>query len=155
DPDRLAGFFAFVQKQQRELQILAYHDVADGGLFAALAEMAFASRCGHDITLDEIAAEPLPALFAEELGAVLQVRASDAGALVHAARDAGLAAAIIGMPVVGDRIRIMRHGNVHIDEARIDLHRAWSSTTHALQVLRDHPESAEQEYARILDATDP
>jgi len=155
DPDRLAGFFAFVQKQQRELQILAYHDVADGGLFAALAEMAFASRCGLDITLDEIAAEPLPALFAEELGAVLQVRASDAGALVHAAHDDGLAAAIVGMPVAGDRVRIMRHGALLLDEARIDLHRAWSSTTHALQVLRDHPESAEQEHARILDTADP
>jgi len=155
DPDRLAGFFAFVQKQHRELQILAYHDVADGGLFAALAEMAFASRCGLDITLDEIAAEPLPALFAEELGAVLQVRASDAGALVHAAHDDGLAAAIVGMPVAGDRVRIMRHGALLLDEARIDLHRAWSSTTHALQVLRDHPESAEQEHARILDTADP
>src|SRR4029079_14145378 len=39
--------------------------------------------------------------------------------------------------------------------ARIDLHRAWSSTTHALQVLHDHPESAEQEHARILDTADP
>jgi len=155
DPDRLAAFFAFVQKQHRELQILAYHDVADGGLFTTLVEMAFASRCGLDITLDEIAAEPLPALFAEELGAVLQVRASDAGALVHAAHDDGLAAAIIGAPVVGDRVRIMRHGALLVDEARIDLHRAWSSTTHAMQVLRDHPESAEQEYARILDTSDP
>ena len=99
--------------------------------------------------------KPLPALFAEELGAVLQVRRSDAGALVHAARDAGLAAAIIGTPTAGDRIRVVRHGALLIDETRIDLHRAWSSTTHALQVLRDNPESAEQEYARILDASDP
>jgi phosphoribosylformylglycinamidine synthase len=97
----------------------------------------------------------LPALFAEELGAVLQVRRSDAGALVHAARDAGLAAAIIGTPTAGDRIRVVRHGALLIDETRTDLHRAWSSTTHALQVLRDHPESAEQEYARILDVADP
>ena len=44
DPDRLAQFFAFVQQQHRQTRVLAYHDVADGGLFATLAEMAFASR---------------------------------------------------------------------------------------------------------------
>ena len=43
DPDRLAQFFAFVQQQHRELQLLAYHDVSDGGLFVTLAEMAFAA----------------------------------------------------------------------------------------------------------------
>ena len=32
--------------------LLAYHDIADGGLFATLAEMAFASRCGLDIGID-------------------------------------------------------------------------------------------------------
>mgnify|MGYP003693990823 CR=1 FL=1 len=56
--------------------LLAYHDVADGGLFATLAEMAFASRCGLDVTLDCASRRMrLPALFAEELGAVVQVRA--------------------------------------------------------------------------------
>ena len=42
-----------------------------------------------------------------------------------------------------------------LDEARIDLHRAWSATTHELQRLRDNPESVDQEYARRLDAADP
>ena len=155
DPDRLAAFFSFIQHERRRTRILAYHDVADGGLFATLAEMAFTARCGLDITLDGIAAEPLPALFAEELGAVIQVRASDAEAMVRTAQDAGLVAAIVGTPVVGDRVRIVRRGAMLLDEARIDLHRAWSSTTHALQVLRDNPDAAEQEYARILDAGDP
>ena len=48
DPDRLAQFFAFVQQQHRQKRVLAYHDVADGGLFVALAEMAFAA--GADST---------------------------------------------------------------------------------------------------------
>ena len=154
-PEALAAFFALVQRQRAEGRVLAYHDVADGGLFATLAEMAFAARCGLAVELDRIAAEPLPALFAEELGAVLQVRAGDAGAVVAAARAAGLAAADVGAPVAGDRVRVLRAGAVLLDEARVDLHRAWSATTNAMQVRRDHPESAAQEYARILDTADP
>ena len=154
-PEALAAFFAFVQRQRADGRLLAYHDVSDGGLFAALAEMAFASRCGLDVTLDGIAAEALPALFAEELGAVVQVRAADADAVAAAARAAGLAAADVGAPVAGGRVRIVHTGAVLLDEARVDLHRAWSATTHAMQVRRDHPESAEQEYARIADDGDP
>ncbi|MFO1314537.1 MAG: phosphoribosylformylglycinamidine synthase [Burkholderiales bacterium] len=154
-PEALAAFFGFVQRQRADGRLLAYHDVADGGLFAALVEMAFAARCGLDVALDDIAAEPLPALFAEELGAVLQVRARDAGAVVAAARAAGLAAADVGTATAGDRVRMARRGVVLLDEARVDLHRAWSATTHAMQVRRDHPESADQEYGRIADTGDP
>jgi phosphoribosylformylglycinamidine synthase len=155
DPDALAATFAYVAHQRHNGMLLAYHDVADGGLFATLAEMAFASRCAIDAVLDGIAAEPLAALFAEELGAVVQVRASDADAFVRGAHDAGIAATIIGKPAAGARVRVLRHGRVLLDESRVDLHRAWSSTTHAMQVLRDNPVAVEQEYARLLDASEP
>ena len=69
--------------------MLAYHDRSDGGLFVTLCEMAFAGRCG--ISIDDAAALAIgglacrawtriswPALFAEELGAVVQVREADA-----------------------------------------------------------------------------
>ena len=60
--------------------LLAYHDRADGGLLATVAEMAFAGHCGVDLSLDLLAAdqqEIVAALFAEELGAVVQVRRED------------------------------------------------------------------------------
>ena len=44
---------------------------------STLAEMAFASRCGLAIELDELPGDALAALFNEELGAVLQVAATD------------------------------------------------------------------------------
>jgi phosphoribosylformylglycinamidine synthase len=68
---------------------------------------------------------------------------------------AGLAVHAIGAPAGHDRIRIRAHGNTLLDASRIDLHRAWSATTHAMQRLRDNPDCADQEYARLLDATDP
>jgi phosphoribosylformylglycinamidine synthase len=44
---------------------------------------------------------------------------------------------------------------VLLDEACVDLHLAWSSTTHALQRLRDNPIAAAEEYGRIQDTSDP
>ena len=38
---------------------------------------------------------------------------------------------------------------------RVALHRAWSETTWQMQSLRDNPDSARQEYDRILDDDDP
>ncbi|MCP1773435.1 phosphoribosylformylglycinamidine synthase [Neisseria perflava] len=102
DAGRLKGFYNAIQQLVAEDKLLAYHDRGDGGLFATLAEMAFASRVGLDVdlsslfetTLNEVSINDrwngytLPnskvenqivtrALFNEELGAVLQIRKSD------------------------------------------------------------------------------
>ncbi|MET0682522.1 MAG: phosphoribosylformylglycinamidine synthase [Casimicrobiaceae bacterium] len=155
DPVRLAAFFAVIQALSVEGRLLAYHDIGDGGLFATVCEMAFASRCGLELAHGAIGADPLSTLFAEELGAVVQVASSERTAVIDVLSAAGLAVHAIGAPASHDRIRICAHGRTLLDASRIDLHRAWSATTHALQRLRDNPESADQEFARLGDATDP
>ena len=154
-PARLSSFFALVQQLHAQDVLLAYHDVSDGGLFVTLAEMAFASRCGMDIDLPGRADDSLAALFAEELGAVIQIRSRGSEAVTRAAADAGIAASVIGAPVAGNRLRIRCGGAIVLDEARADLHLAWSATTHAMQRLRDNPAAADAEYARLADETDP
>ena len=162
DPSRLARFFTLVQALHAEGRLLAYHDVSDGGIFVTLCEMAFASRCGLDVDLPKAeTAKPgtdhvfaLSALFAEEAGAVVQVRRGDAGAVLARAEAAGIIAHAIGSPAAGERIRIRYAGTMLIDESRVDLHRAWSSTTHAMQRLRDEPDTADSEHARITDRSD-
>ena len=52
DPARLVAFFAAIEALSAEGRLLAYHDIGDGGLFATVCEMAFASRCGLDLALD-------------------------------------------------------------------------------------------------------
>ncbi len=157
-PVRLSAFFALVQALHGEGRLLAYHDISDGGIFVTLAEMAFASRCGLDVDLDRDGggAGSLAALFAEELGAVVQVAAADAAEVVARGSHAGIATRIIGKPVRGGDRVIIRHGGARVlDESRVDLHRAWSATTHAMQRLRDNPQAADEEFARILDRDDP
>jgi phosphoribosylformylglycinamidine synthase len=155
DASRLATFFAAIQALAAEDRLLAYHDIADGGLFTTLCEMAFASRCGLDIVLDTGRGDPLAALFAEELGAVIEVRAADRAAVLARIVASGLVGHAIGAPARDGRIRISANGATLLDEARVDLHRAWSATTREMQRLRDNPEVVEQEYARILDLGDP
>jgi phosphoribosylformylglycinamidine synthase len=150
EPTRLAAFFALVQRLSADRRLLAYHDVSDGGLFVTLAEMAVASRCGLDVELPT-GGPALAALFAEELGAVVQVRRGDVERVIAEAHAARIDACSIGAPHAGDRVTIRDRGGVVLDESRRDLHRAWSATTHAMQRLRDNPDAADQEYARLLD----
>jgi phosphoribosylformylglycinamidine synthase len=155
DAARLAGFFAAVQGLHAAGKLLAYHDRSDGGLFASLAEMAFASRCAVTIELDGLTGDTLPALFNEELGAVVQVASRDRHEVVTAFEAAGLHCVAVGAPARGERMRITRGGATIFDASRVELHGAWSETTHALQRLRDNPEAADQEYERIRDVSDP
>jgi len=155
DAERLRSFFDTVQTLHASDRLRAYHDRSDGGLFAALAEIAFASRCGLTVELGALAGTPLESLFNEELGAVLQVDAAHADEVIVAFRAAGLRCESIGSPTRNGQIRIEHNGTVVFDESRTELHRAWSRTSHAMQRLRDNPESADQEFERVLDAGDP
>jgi phosphoribosylformylglycinamidine synthase len=154
DPAHLAAFFATIQELHAEGLLLAYHDISDGGLFATLVEMAFASRCGLEVTLDPNA-DPLAALFAEELGAVVQIAGSNRPWVAQRLGAVGLAAHVIGVPAAHERIRIHAQRRTLLDASRVDLHRAWSATTHAMQRLRDNPECASAEHARLADVDDP
>jgi len=180
DPAKLKAFFGAIQRLNAAGKIVAYHDRSDGGLFATLCEMAFAGRAGVTVYLDNLALDPkqldvdgherqtdvlagsvadriLAALFNEELGAVIQVRKPDRAAVMQSLREAGLSreSQVIGHPNADGQVRVIVNGKPVLAERRVDLHRAWSSVTHAIQRLRDNPACADQEYDRILDEGDP
>ena len=54
DAAALKRFFGAVQALNRDGLLLAYHDRSDGGLFAAVCEMAFAAHCGVTLDLDSL-----------------------------------------------------------------------------------------------------
>jgi len=157
DPKALKAFFDTVQLLNDKGLLIAYHDRSDGGLFAAVAEMAFAGHCGVDLEISELGGEPLAALFSEELGAVVQVRHSDTDEVLQWLHDAGLGhhSFVIGTLNDQDRLVVRRSGETLLDEARVDLQRAWSETSYRMQALRDNPDCAREEYDRLLDAGDP
>jgi phosphoribosylformylglycinamidine synthase len=99
-------------------KILAYHDRSDGGLIAAVCEMAFAGQVGVALNVDMLITEgdgisdsraeygdtknwasqvsarreelTLQALFNEELGVVLQVRTAERNEVMQTLREHGL-----------------------------------------------------------------
>jgi len=156
-PRLLEGFFAGVQALNREGRILAYHDRSDGGLLVTLCEMAFAGRCGLDIELDPLGPDDLAVLFSEEPGAVLQACRTDTAAILQRLDQQGLAncSRVIGRPQPSETIRF-RRGKVEVFAAfRAELQGIWSETSRHMQSLRDHPDCAQEEFARISDRTDP
>ena len=52
DPAKLDAFVKAVRKLTNAGCVMAYHDRADGGLLATVAEMMFAGHCGATINLD-------------------------------------------------------------------------------------------------------
>lgn len=64
--------FYTVQNLIKQRHIIAGHDRSDGGVITALLEMCFAGDCGIDVTLPE-GVEPIPYLFNESLGWLLEV----------------------------------------------------------------------------------
>jgi phosphoribosylformylglycinamidine synthase len=97
----------------------------------------------------------LAALFAEELGAVIQIRAPDRKQVLSRLKAARLDAHWIGAPNERDEVRLVRNAKPILAEPRVVLQSAWSEVTFRMQALRDNPECAQQEFDRIADAADP
>ena len=118
DPQDLVNLVNAINALRAQGRILAYHDRSDGGLLAAVAEMAFAGHVGVALNVDLLVTEgdgisdsraeygdaknwagqvsarreelTLKALFSEELGVVLQVPTADRNAVMQVLREHGL-----------------------------------------------------------------
>lgn len=159
DPQVLKQFFAFMTEARRKQLLLAYHDRSDGGLFACVAEMCFASHCGARLELDALDADSdeVSLLFSEELGAVVQIAAHRLQEIQQLAIKHGLGARVhtLGAPQSGDEITIHRNQETIYKGSRVRLQRIWAQTSYQIQKLRDNSECAMEEFDGILDASDP
>ena len=177
---RLKGFFHAIQQLNRDGRLLAYHDRSDGGLFVTLCEMAFAGHTGLTVNLDQVCSDTLAedgegherkrdpvsgqllenmlsVLFSEELGAVIQTEIRHRAAVMEVFAASGLRGhvQVIGGLDDRDRIELIRDSTPVFSAVRADLHRIWSETTYRMQMARDNPVCAQQEYDRITDTADP
>jgi phosphoribosylformylglycinamidine synthase len=157
EPARLKGFFAAIQELAGAGKLLAYHDRSDGGLFVTLLEMAFAGGTGVNIDLPSGSDDVLAQLFSEELGAVVQVRKSDAAEVRACFARHGLSDAVhvCGQLAASNEIAIRNNGRVLFAEKRSVLRGIWSETTFAMQSLRDDPTCAAEEQESRCDTRDP
>jgi phosphoribosylformylglycinamidine synthase len=156
EADQLKKFFGAIQSLKRQNKILAYHDRSDGGLLTTLCEMAFASRCGLDIDISNLSGNVLGKLFNEELGAVIQVKASHTQPILEKLQDVlgkdGVCT--IGKPTKNQQVRITENGQLVYQNSRAELEQFWAETSYQIQSLRDNPTTSAQEFAAIKSDAD-
>ena len=155
-PKDLKNFWNAIQLLGRQQKLLAYHDRSDGGLLATVVEMAFAGHTGVDLDIPQ-GHEVFSALFNEELGAVIQIRADNLDDVSLTLREHGFKACTTRVGTLNrtHTFRITRGGKTLFVENLFALRAIWSDVTRRIAAMRDNPAAAQQEHQLRLDSKNP
>jgi phosphoribosylformylglycinamidine synthase len=149
-PAQLLSYFKVLQQLREQQQILAYHDRSDGGLWVTLCEYLFASRIGLEVNLGALTEDPtqwIPALFNEELGAVIQIYNADLSAVQTQFKEVGIATAKLAtLNLAQDEIRLYHAKSTIYQQSRVSLQALWSRPGYEIQKLRDNSSCAQEAY---------
>lgn len=185
DPQQLVALVNAINELRAAGKLLAYHDRSDGGLWAAACEMAFAGQTGLSLNVDLLVTEgdgitdsradtgdsknwaaqvsgrrdelTLRALFAEELGALIQVRAADRDAVLQVLRTHGLSrhAHVVAKPNASRQMEVWRDAKKVFHADLTTLQQTWDEVSWRIAQLRDNPACADAEHAAAGQAQDP
>lgn len=154
DPEMLAAAFTAIQKLISKNLILAGHDVSDGGLITTLLEMAFAGNCGVNISLDG-PWSPTERLFAEELGAVIEISMSDVPKVTGVLDAYRLPWAVIGETTTDKKIHLVCNSKDVLEAEMPLLREWWEETSYQIERLQMNPRCANEERTNIRDRKGP
>ena len=154
---QLKSFYLLMQELVEKELISAYHDRSDGGLFVTITEMAFAGKAGVEVDITGLGNDVVSTLFSEELGAVIQVsdKAKEAVLALAAKYELSQLIHTIGTVSDKDQIAFFNKGKCLVKNTRTYFRLLWSSTTFAMQTLRDNPACAQQEHDAKSDTDNP
>ncbi|HEX7437712.1 MAG TPA: phosphoribosylformylglycinamidine synthase, partial [Caldimonas sp.] len=185
EPQRLKALVEAVNCLRGPGLVLAYHDRSDGGLWAAVCEMAFAGHLGVSLNVDLLVTEgdgiadsraeygdsknwatqvsarreelTLRALFNEELGAVIQVPSARRDEALQVLRTFGLSrhSHVIGKTNARGVVEVWRDTKAVFSAPLRELHQAWDEVSWRIARLRDNPACADAEHAAAGQADDP
>jgi phosphoribosylformylglycinamidine synthase len=185
DVQQLKALVAAINALRAQGRILAYHDRSDGGLWAAVCEMAFAGRLGVSVNVDILITESdgiadsraehgdsknwagqvserrneltLKALFNEELGVVIQVPTAVRNEVIATLREHGLSrhAHFIGKPNTRGVVEVWRDAKCQFTAELSALHQQWDEVSWRIARGRDNPACADSEHAAAGSADDP
>jgi len=144
EPDLLKRTFETLQELICGGHILSLHDRSDGGLITTLLEMAFAGNVGLEINLADQTGDPLPELFSEGPGLVIETTPSNV--VSDELQKQGIPLRRIGY--VGSRGGevIFRHQKVDLlREPMVKLRDIWESTSTAIDSLQADPKCVAEE----------
>ena len=150
NPQDLINSFDFIQQANNQGLITAYHDIGDGGLLATIAEMQFTSRQGVKLVLSDD--NLLGQLFAEELGAVIQVKTHQVAQLLALAETTGVSEllSLVGQSTDEDSL-LIQTATQNLRFERSELEQEWSKVSYHIAKNRDNPECVQQAFDLIGD----
>ncbi len=148
DVSMFKEMFTLTQSLIANKKIHALHDVSDGGLVAALSELAFTAKQGMNINLDPLSKDPDEVnniLFNEEIGLILQIDKANVDSVLNSYKDKHLFACRIGK-INTNQLLNLHFNNVEIfSESINNLELKWREVSHAIQSIRDNKKSADSE----------
>jgi phosphoribosylformylglycinamidine synthase len=160
-PAQLKSTWECVQSLISQGLVSAGHDISDGGIATTLLEMAFAGNCGISVDLPTPTSAASPqlasfaALFAEELGLVLEVHPEKAALVSSLFNQAGVPCSIIGRVVPDQAVDIRVGGEAAVSGNTAALRDVWEQTSFALERLQAAEECVDQEQAGLKSRTAP
>jgi phosphoribosylformylglycinamidine synthase len=154
DPSLLGRAFAAVQEALAEGLLTAGHDRSDGGLVTTLLEMAFAGDCGLEFHLATDEA-PIAALFAEELGLVMETDQNDVDTVLAIMERHQVPCAAIGRTLAEPVIRLAVAGETVLEAPMTALRDTWEATSFQLDRLQAAPDLVASEEAGLAIRTTP
>lgn len=185
DAQSLKSLVAAVNTLRGQGRLLAYHDRSDGGLWAAVCEMAFAGRVGVSLNVDILVTEgdgiadsraeygdsknwagqvserrnelTLKALFNEELGVLLQVKTEQRNEVMQVLREHGLSRHAHFVGKTNDRgvVEVWRDTKCQFSASLRELQQQWEEVSWRIARQRDNPACADAEHEAAGMADDP
>ena len=153
DPVLLKRAFYAVQGLIAKGLVLSGHDRSDGGLVTTLLEMAFSGNCGVDLSVE--GEGPLPVLFSEEPGLVIEYLPKDERAIASRLKRAKVPFRILGRTTTAKRVKVKVAGRIVLNEDMRVLREIWEETSHRLERLQADPRCAAQEKRNVHDRPGP
>ncbi|MGB6411346.1 MAG: phosphoribosylformylglycinamidine synthase, partial [Candidatus Deferrimicrobiaceae bacterium] len=153
DPKLLQRAFRAVQGLIAQGLILSGHDRSDGGLITTLLEMAFSGNCGLEVSVGS--EDPLPCLFSEELGLIIEYLPKDERAITSLLGKARVPWRILGRTTTAKRIKVKAGGRIVLSEDMRVLREVWEETSHRLERLQANPKCVNEEKRTIFDRPGP
>ncbi|WIA34688.1 hypothetical protein OEZ86_013001 [Tetradesmus obliquus] len=160
-PGQLKAAWGAVQSLIDQGLVSAGHDISDGGIATTLLEMAFAGNCGISVDLPTPAAAaspelaPFAALFAEELGLVLEVSPDNAALASSLFNQAGVPCSIIGKVLPEQTVELHVGGEAVLGGNTTALRDVWEETSFALERLQAAEECVDEEQSGLKGRTAP
>ena len=166
DPNSFVSFWKVVMSLHEQGLMLAYHDISDGGIVAAICEMAFASRCGATLVMDSICqpkhgyetdgseigpdllaqgglSKVASELFHEGIGAIIEVKRKDAAKIndIAIAAEMDTLPQTIGWPTKKRFLKVAINAVNIVDEPMDNLQASWKKLSLEIRKLRDNKDT--------------